>query len=196
MGDFERALNDWANELINYHLPRWEELPDIQLYMDQVVTLIERYIVVLPNNNPEKIITAAMINNYVKLGLIPKPEKKRYHKIHLAYLIAITILKQVLTISEINDGILLQSKICGGNKEAYNLFCTEQEKALQLIAAKAKQETTPVLFAETPIMDHLAIQMATSSFACKLLAEKILQLKKNQQKLKPVTNQKGDGINE
>ena len=73
-----------------------------------------------------------MVNNYVKLRLIPKPIKKRYNKVHLAYLIAISILKQVMTIEEIRDGIIFQAKI-NGKKGAYNLFCEEQERALKSI---------------------------------------------------------------
>ena len=71
-------------DLQRYHLPRWEELPDIELYMDQVITLIERYLAPLLEEADEennKIITSAMINNYVKLGIMPKPIKKRYERV-------------------------------------------------------------------------------------------------------------------
>lgn len=73
-----------------------------------------------------------MINNYVKLKLIPKPDKKKYGREHLAYLVAITILKQVLTIPEVRDGIVwLAEKV--GPKQAYNLFCQEQERELSAL---------------------------------------------------------------
>lgn len=58
----------WGQTIEEFQLPRWNLLPDIELYMDQVLTLIEKYLsplIVQPN---QKIITAAMINNYVKLG--------------------------------------------------------------------------------------------------------------------------------
>ena len=128
------TLLDWCQELVNTHLPRWNELPDIELYMDQVITIIERYLAVFSADSHDKIITAAMINNYVKLGIIPKPEKKRYGRIHLAYLLVITILKQVITITEIKDGIFLQSRL-HGEKQAYNDFCEAQEQAF-LVATK------------------------------------------------------------
>lgn len=66
----------WGQTIEEFQLPRWNLLPDIELYMDQVLTLIEKYLsplIVQPN---QKIITAAMINNYVKLGLIPAPIKR------------------------------------------------------------------------------------------------------------------------
>ena len=91
MSNTSEDIQKWCQALESYHLPRWDELPDMELYMDQVVTLIEKHIRFLANND-DKLITSAMINNYVKLGLMPKPEKKRYERTHLAYLIVITLL--------------------------------------------------------------------------------------------------------
>ena len=56
-----------------------EELPNFDLYLDQVITLIEGYLQNLFDEENDTILTAAMINNYVKLKLIPKAEKKRYN---------------------------------------------------------------------------------------------------------------------
>ena len=80
-----------------------------------------------------------MVNNYVKHGLIPAPVKKRYNQKHLAFLIAITLLKQVLTLPEIKQGILFQGATVG-IREAYNLFCQEQERAIYVIAAQAQEK--------------------------------------------------------
>ena len=102
-------LKVFAKQLKTCHLPRWEELPDFDLYMDQVISLIERYLNIL-DDGKERIITSAMINNYVKLKLIPKPIKKKYNKEHIAFLIAITLLKQILTISEVRDSIAYQAR--------------------------------------------------------------------------------------
>ena len=132
MNNYQNQMLEWCQQLNDYHLPRWEELPDIDLYMDQVVTLIEKHVLIL-SPPVDKLLTSAMINNYVKLGLMPKPDKKRYNRTHLAYLIVITLLKQVLTIGEVKDGILLQSRI-NGTHGAYNLFCQELEHALKRVA--------------------------------------------------------------
>ena len=78
------------------------------------------------------IITNSMINNYVKMGMIPKPVKKRYNRVHIAYLLAITLIKQVLTISQVKDGIDYQIAQLGP-KGAFNMFCDEQENALRMI---------------------------------------------------------------
>ena len=129
MSNLRRDLILWSDTLQDFHLPRWEELPNFDLYLDQVITLIEGYLQNLFDEENDTILTAAMINNYVKLKLIPKAEKKRYNRMHIAYLIAITILKQVLTISEVKQGIEYQAGI-NGLKEAFNLFCEEQEAAI------------------------------------------------------------------
>ena len=87
-------------KIIKHHLPRWNELPEIDLYLDQVVNYLEKYLGILSSNDDDKIITKTMINNYVKQGIMPAPEKKKYGKTHIAYLMVICILKQVYSISE------------------------------------------------------------------------------------------------
>ena len=69
MSATEVQLQQWMDEMQSYRLPRWEELPDIELYMDQVITLIERYLSPLVGQYDNKVITPAMINNYVKLNI-------------------------------------------------------------------------------------------------------------------------------
>lgn len=171
-------MNKFSNDFVSFHIPRWEELPDMELYMDQAVTFIENNISFFSFITKEKIITPSMINNYVKLKLIPKPNKKKYNKVHLAYLIAISILKYVFTIQEIRDGILFQANL-NGEKKAYNSFCEEQEQAIKFLINQIKSDNennSGVAFDLNP--DNLAIKMATLSFASKIIAEKIISLQK------------------
>ncbi len=167
MEGMDQDLQEWQESLREVHLPRWEELPNLGLYMDQVITILEHYLEpVFPEG--EKILTPAMINNYVKLKLIPKPDKKKYGREHLAYLVAITILKQVLTIPEVRDGIVwLAEKV--GPKQAYNLFCQEQERELSALFQPPEGECP----AGTEV---LALRMAARAFASKRMAEKMLEL--------------------
>ena len=70
-------------EIVNIDLPQWELLPDIGLYMDQVITLMDRtFSPALPKGE----MTKSMVNNYVKVGLIPRPVGKKYDREHLAML--------------------------------------------------------------------------------------------------------------
>ncbi len=171
----EKELAAWGNVIEDFQLPRWNLLPDIDLYMDQVLTLIEKYLSPLTIHSDQKIITSAMVNNYVKLGLIPAPVKKRYTKKHIAFLIAISILKQVFTIQEIKDGILFQASVVGIN-EAFNLFCDEQEKSLKIVAAQVTgKQSIPILQEKIPV-DFLAVKLATLSFSSKLITEKTIAI--------------------
>lgn len=97
--NFKEALN-------TRKIPLWNELPELDLYMDQIIVLMEKYLGSTPK---DKLITPSMINNYVKLGIIPSPTKKKYSKIHIAYLIIICSLKQVMPIADIK--ILIEEKL-------------------------------------------------------------------------------------
>lgn len=86
--------------LANHSIPKWADLPEIDLYMDQVIALMEKYL--SDSASPDgKLITPSMINNYVKLDIMPAPVKKKYSREHLAYLVIICSLKQVMPISNI-----------------------------------------------------------------------------------------------
>lgn len=87
-------------------LPYWHELPDLDLYLDQVLLYVNQ-----TTNSTEQLeqksLTAAMINNYVKHKQIEKPVKKKYQKQQIARLIALTILKNVFSIQEISQTLHL-----------------------------------------------------------------------------------------
>ena len=168
-----QELREWGMALRQYHLPRWEELPTIQLYKDQVIALAEEYLSILPGG--EKLLTSAMINNYVKLRMVPPPVGKRYDRGHLAYLIAISVLKQILTVGEVHAGIERQTQL-SGLRQAYNIFCEELESALCVVSAQAGAgEYIPVLGDSIP-RESLALRMAALSFATKLYTQKILSM--------------------
>ena len=86
-------------ELSRRSLPQWEELPDLELYMDQVLSLVGRY---LPAGE-DKGLTASMVNNYVKQKVLPPPVNKRYGRGHLAALLMLCTLKSVMPISAVQQ---------------------------------------------------------------------------------------------
>lgn len=177
VNEMKDSLQKWGQELENVRLPRWHELPEIDLYMDQVITLVERYLSPIILKEKHTLLTSSMVNNYVKLELIPSPKKKRYTQKHLAFLIAITLLKQVLTISEIKQGILFQGKVTG-IREAYNMFCEEQESSLRFVVSQAIGEGSYSTFSKPIPLEYMAVKSATLSFATKLFSEKIIELEK------------------
>ncbi len=103
MDSLKNVLLNWIDELENYRIPEWDSLPDIDLYMDQVITYLERQLSIFAKSESEKFITPAMINNYVKNEIIPRPSHKKYTREHIAQLMTILYLKQVLSLIDINN---------------------------------------------------------------------------------------------
>ena len=79
MDNIKKTLEVWLNELNNFSFKRYEELPDIELYMDQVVTFLEKQIKIFQNSSLDKQITSSMINNYVKGEVVSAPISKKYN---------------------------------------------------------------------------------------------------------------------
>ena len=95
------AVSRWAKEGQASAPPAWEALPAIPLYMDQVILYLGESLRLFQREEDASLLTSSMINNYVKNGLIPHPEKKKYGKEHLAGLMAVCMLKQVLSIQDV-----------------------------------------------------------------------------------------------
>lgn len=92
-------LQDWLSGMEHFALPEWDALPQIDLYMDQVIILLKQYLAPLHRGEEDRAITASIINNYVRMKIMPAPVKKKYSRIHLACLIMICALKRSLSIS-------------------------------------------------------------------------------------------------
>ncbi|WP_099875827.1 DUF1836 domain-containing protein [Streptococcus suis] len=109
-------------------IPYWHELPDLDLYLDQVLLYVNQ-----ATNSSEQLeqksLTAAMINNYVKHKQLEKPVKKKYQKQQVACLIALTILKNVFSIQEISQTLHLLRQT-DSSETLYNHFvdCMRNEE--------------------------------------------------------------------
>ena len=86
------------NSIFSY--PKWEDIPNIDLYLDQVLLYVNQVCAPV-SPDKDKGLTASMVNNYVKHGYLTKPDKKKYQRKQIARLIAITTLKSVFSIQEI-----------------------------------------------------------------------------------------------
>lgn len=94
-------LRDILTKLKDIGYVRPEEIPNIDLYMDQVTTFIESQLAPSNHRKDGKILTKTMINNYAKNDLLPPPEKKKYNKDHMLTLIFIYYLKNIMSIGDI-----------------------------------------------------------------------------------------------
>lgn len=162
-------------EILNFHIPRWQELPEIDLYLDQVVTFIDKYLSDYlkndykksDNSDENRILTKTMINNYVKQKVMEPPVKKKYNRSNIAYLFVICILKQVYSISDIDSLIKLALKNSPINK-AYDSFCDALETAIINTFTGQRSFTLKATSDETYLLFNVA-----QTFASKLYVEQV-----------------------
>lgn len=79
-------------------LMRWQEMPDFEIYSDQLLTIVNQQLSFFPIE-----VTNSMVNNYVKQKVMPLPVKKKYQKTHIAMLIVLSLLKTAFSLDEINQ---------------------------------------------------------------------------------------------
>ncbi|MDV5975950.1 UNVERIFIED_CONTAM: DUF1836 domain-containing protein [Streptococcus canis] len=103
-------------------LPYWKDLPDLDLYLDQVLLYVNQC-TDFSEVSDNKSLTASMINNYVKHGYVSKPIKKKYQKQQLARLIAISLFKKVFPIQDISR-VLQRLQNDDDSKQLYDTFVT------------------------------------------------------------------------
>ena len=125
------ARTEYASELKHIVLPRYDNIPRIPLYMDQLLGYLEETLAPLYAGS-EKIITSSMVNNYVKQGILAAAHAKKYTREHIAYLIVICTLKQTFSIAEIEK--LIASQIASFETAvAYDYYCDAFENAIRAL---------------------------------------------------------------
>jgi len=150
---------------------KWDDLPDIELYRDQVLSYMKRQHSLQPEDAQ---LTGAMINNYIKSGLLPRANGKKYTKDHLVYLTAICSLKQVLSVGETDELLKLQPNISDA-RGFYEDYLTLMEQAFQNTAEQLDKENSKNELAA------VALKLAISSYSQKLACEKILDMLKEKE---------------
>lgn len=183
----ERAaakMGEWETFLQKHHLPKWEEIPDLGLYMEQVVILLKSYLDYMPPEfKDEQTITPASINNYVRMKLMPGPVKKRYYRMHIAYLIVICSMKQGMSLALIRK-ILPNPLPEEDVRDLYNQFALRQQRTSELFLSELSRMTHEsaaekggegvALLSQDPM--DLVETLAFCGAYCRLLAEKMLLL--------------------
>ena len=117
-----------ADIVRDFHLPKYDELPNMGLYLEQVTKYINDCLSPLGNVS----ITYSMISNYVKRGLVDNPVKKLYYRDHIAYLIFIAVTKNVLSLDNISCLMDMQRETYE-NQVAYDYFCSELENIVAFV---------------------------------------------------------------
>ena len=112
----------------NFRLPRYEQLPAMGLYLEQVTKYISDQLSALAGVE----ITSSMISNYVKKGLVDKPIRKQYSRSQIAYLMYIAVIKTALSMEDIGLTVRIQ-KASYSEQIAYDYFCSELENVLEFM---------------------------------------------------------------
>ncbi len=139
-----RETNKLLEGIKDFHLPKYNEIPNVGLYLEQTSKYISESLSPIFSNA----ITGSMISNYVKKGLVSNPIKKQYDREQIAYLIFITIVKTVLSMDDIKLCIDIQKKSYDA-VTAYNYFSEEFETLISYIFdAKPIPEETNIDFTQ------------------------------------------------
>lgn len=126
--DLEDLLNSIKGSLDRIEYIRSEDIPDIDLYVDQVTTFMETHLKKTTRDpDGDKILTKTMINNYAKNDLLPPPVKKKYSKDHVLLLIFIYYYKGILSISDIQELLKPITEHFFGGGEDYDLSRVYEE---------------------------------------------------------------------
>lgn len=109
MKTHDELTADFCSQIRALDIIEIEDIPNIDLYMDQVTTFMEKSLKGYKRSEDDKILTKTMINNYAKAKIFPAPVKKKYSRTHLMLLIMIYHLKSILSIKDI--GALFRSAL-------------------------------------------------------------------------------------
>ena len=145
-------LTDLMSRLREQRPVEWDQLPDFSLYMDQVLSYMDRQVIRFDGDDG---LTAAMVNNYTKSGLAPRAEGKKYGREHLAYFTAICVLKRVMSTRDMD--LLIREELRDRPvREGYAAFCQSLDKALNITAGElASRAEGEAALADTAI--HFAL---------------------------------------
>ena len=166
----------------------WEHLPDIGLYMDQVITYLERQLDVFRKPDEDHLVTPSMVNNYAKAKIVPRAEGKKYGQEHIALLLSVFTLKRVLSVQDM--GALFEGlKDAADTREFYGHFRQAVEYSARDTAAEVGAglleppeggeggESLPASRKpDDKALRNLALKLAVEASLRSFAAEKLLSL--------------------
>ena len=183
-------LARWEKAVSGFSLPSWENIPDIGLYMDQVIVLLSQYLgLISPADDKEteeetdpsetKIFSSSAINNYVRLKIMPAPVKRRYYRVHIAYLIIIFTLKQAVSINIVKE--MLSNEMPEESlQQLYTDYVYKHHEATMLFTSIVRECASDVLDPEKTgdnLVSSFVIQEALIAGFSRVLTEKLVNLK-------------------
>ncbi len=166
-------LRKWCERLSSFTVGRWEEWPDIDLYMDQVISYLDSYIDYFRIYNDEKMLTPSIINNNTKDGVLPKPVKKKYSRSLLSTLLLFCVTRQVLSSREVAT-LLGELTAADNPAELHESFGSVLEDQFKLVARRVGNSISDSDTVDRGKLAELAMNLSIEAFAIGIAARKIL----------------------
>lgn len=157
--------SDVACAAKHFHMPRYDELPNVELYRDQVIEYIVQVLCPLSSCSDGPWLTPSMVNNYVKQRLVPAPVKKLYGREQIARLLTICIFKQFLPIDAIARLFRIQ-KVTYPIDVAFDYVSAEINNAVDSAFSRhdgMRRDTASLVTRES-----LLVRSAAAAFASKV----------------------------
>lgn len=156
-------ISAFRQQLASHRPADWEALPDFSLYMDQVLSYMERQTIRLDESDA---LTASMVNNYTKNALVPRAEGKKYNREHLAYLTFICVLKQVMSVRDMD--LLIRAELEGDRpvEDGYRAFLDSLDGALTTTAEEVER------YEHTSSLADAAVHFALLSYTAGLVSRR------------------------
>jgi len=155
-----KELHEFAQRMLREVPGEYESLPDIELYMDQVLAFLGRSRV---SEREGDNLTSAMVNNYIKDGLVPRANGKKYNREHLIRLAIVARLKQVLSVKDMTE-LLAGAGANRGAEEQYERFRTVLRGVFEHLASRTDEDELP----------DAALELALAGYACKIASEYLI----------------------
>lgn len=155
---------DLRTTLLNKRPESWDRLPDLDLYMDQLLNYVNRK---RPFASADQDLTKSMVNNYIKQGILPRPNGKRYTRDHIAELSMLVLLKEVLPMQDSQE-LFEQLDLFEASQAGYDLFREELDRTF-LLTAEVLENTREDSRGAT------ALRFALLSYATRRVAISLLE---------------------
>lgn len=190
MGQEVKQLQDWLDEVASFSLPSYKELPGIDLYMEQVLSYINGVLSPFESDDPKKGLTSFMVNNYVKAKIITEPIKKKYSKNQIGYLMAITLMKQTMSLDQMKTMLSLDPFVTNDLGRLYDFYRGVQTRVMNERVKLTKRTVDNCVNdfekvagsdpkkAEDGLTGRLglvALRLAAEAEICKLISDKLIE---------------------
>ena len=191
MKSINNTLDKWLKDLENFSLKDYERFPDIDLYMDQLITYLEREFQIYQTSSLDKLITPSMINNYVKGDVMISPKAKKYNREHMALIKEIMILKQVLPLTDVKQILDLKYRSNDDTdyQEVYNNFNNLVNEKNKIAINEAKEALANIEDNNLEQLTELANNFALTAMSYINISKRILFLKRIYELMKEENSQ-------